>query len=558
MKGVILNSADNVLRHQAEFFSENNPDFFNTNNTETDTIKLIHELEVHKIELEMQNEALLQAKIEAQDIAQKYTNLYNFAPIGYFTVTSNGKIIELNQAGAQLLGKSKSQLLLSQLSYFVQEDTRQSFYDFLAKIFKAPHKQTCEIEIINTSNKPIYIHLTGILNANQMQAELTAVDITSLKLTKLQLQESQNILKSIIESPQEVNIISIDNKFNYLNFNKYHYDTMLNSFGVTVAIGMNILHHLKPELLRKNTLKHFERAFSGESHSVEESIRHDAITTYWLTNYSPIIDKNNAIIGATAYSINITQQKTVELELIKAKEKAEENDKLKTSFLQNINHEIRTPMNMIMGFSNLMIDDFDNKESLINHVNIVNNSCNDLLNIITEILNISRLATGQEIINWEVCNLKTFFSELEQHFKLEQKIIGKQNIMFNLALPKQIKEFNIITDKTKLKQIFTNLITNAIKFTNEGTITGGCQLDRNNKLQFYISDTGIGIPKDKHEAIFERFVQLNKKPTNKGTGLGLSIVKELLALLGGEIKVKSVLGKGSTFSFSIPYSTEPN
>ena len=557
MKGIIFNSEENILRHQAENFSNNNPDFFKTNTNETDTIKLIHELEVHKIELEMQNEALLQAKIEAQEIAKKFTNLYNLAPSGYFTVTPNGKIIGLNQSGAQLLKKSHSQLLESQFGYFVKETSRHTYYDFLTTIVNTATKQTCELEIIDKSENPIYIQLTGIVNTNRIQCELTAVDITSLKLTKLKLQESQNILKSTIESPQEVNILSIDKNFNYLNYNKYHQQSMHNSFGVEVKIGTNILQYLKNEALRINTQKHFEKAFKGESHSVEECIVHDTVSSYWLTNYSPIIDENNAIEGATAYSINITAQKTVEFELLKAKEKAEENDKLKTSFLQNVNHEIRTPMNMIMGFSNLMIDDFDNKEQLINHVKIVNNSCNDLLNIITEILNISRLATGQETINWEVCNLKIFFTELEQHYKLEQKIIGKQNIKFNLEIPLEISNINIITDKTKLRQIFTNLITNAFKFTNNGTITGGCKIDDDNKLIFYITDTGIGMPKDKHKTIFERFVQLNKKPTNKGTGLGLSIVKELLALLGGEIHVESVEGEGSTFSFIIPYATDP-
>lgn len=557
MKGIIFNSEENILRHQAENFSNNNPDFFKTNTNETDTIKLIHELEVHKIELEMQNEALLQAKIEAQEIAKKFTNLYNLAPSGYFTVTPNGEIIGLNQSGAQLLKKSHSQLLESQFGYFVKETSRHTFYDFLTTIVNTATKQTCELEIIDKSENPIYIQLTGIVNANRIQCELTAVDITSLKLTKLKLQESQNILKSTIESPQEVNILSIDKNFNYLNYNKYHQQSMHNSFGVEVKIGTNILQYFKNEALRINTQKHFEKAFKGESHSVEECIVHDTVSSYWLTNYSPIIDENNVIEGATAYSINITAQKTVEFELLKAKEKAEESDKLKTSFLQNVNHEIRTPMNMIMGFSNLMIDDFDNKEQLINHVKIVNNSCNDLLNIITEILNISRLATGQETINWEVCNLKIFFTELEQHYKLEQKIIGKQNIKFNLEIPLEISNINIITDKTKLRQIFTNLITNAFKFTNNGTITGGCKIDDDNKLIFYITDTGIGMPKDKHKTIFERFVQLNKKPTNKGTGLGLSIVKELLALLGGEIHVESVEGKGSTFSFIIPYATDP-
>ncbi|MEY3451883.1 MAG: hypothetical protein RL711_1709, partial [Bacteroidota bacterium] len=171
MKGIIFNSEENILRHQAENFSNNNPDFFKTNTNETDTIKLIHELEVHKIELEMQNEALLQAKIEAQEIAKKFTNLYNLAPSGYFTVTPNGKIIGLNQSGAHLLKKSHSQLLESQFGYFVKETSRHTFYDFLTTIVNTATKQTCELEIIDKSENPIYIQLTGIVNANRIQCE---------------------------------------------------------------------------------------------------------------------------------------------------------------------------------------------------------------------------------------------------------------------------------------------------------------------------------------------------------------------------------------------------
>jgi CheY-like chemotaxis protein len=147
------------------------------------------------------------------------------------------------------------------------------------------------------------------------------------------------------------------------------------------------------------------------------------------------------------------------------------------------------------------------------------------------------------------------FSELSNFFKEHQKKIHKENIFFNLAINCENKETYILTDKVKLKQIFINLIGNAFKFTENGRIEGGCKLNSNNHLVFYVSDTGIGIPIENHKKVFERFTQLNPGENKlvSGTGLGLSIVKGLVGLLGGEIWLESEPGNGTTFYFSIPY-----
>ncbi len=274
--------------------------------------------------------------------------------------------------------------------------------------------------------------------------------------------------------------------------------------------------------------------------------------------------------------VNITQRKLTEIalqeseekykninlelndinhELIISKEKAEESDRLKTAFLQNMSHEIRTPMNAIMGFSELMIKQYNNKTKLEKYCNIINTRCNDLLAIINDLLDIAKIESGQLTVNFEQCNLKILFKELEVLFSEHSQRLGKNNIKLiiqNYCFP---KENIIITDKVKLKQIFINLIDNAFKFTDNGSIEGGCKFDANNNLLFYITDTGSGIPFDQQSKIFERFTQLNPlgHKVIAGTGLGLSIVKGLVNLLGGEIFIESEPGQGSTFSFSIPY-----
>jgi len=251
----------------------------------------------------------------------------------------------------------------------------------------------------------------------------------------------------------------------------------------------------------------------------------------------------------------IAEQKILQFnsDLIIAKEKAEENDRLKTAFLQNLSHEIRTPMNAIIGFSKILVENNDNKPLVEKYSGIITQKCKDLLAIINDILDISKIESGQVIINHEHCNINHLFEELKIHSLEQLHIQHKKHITIDFDAQGNNSCFTVNTDIVKLKQIFTNLINNAIKFTDEGSIHCGCKLDENDNSIFYVTDTGIGIDEIHKHKIFERFIQLdlgNSKLVS-GTGLGLSIVKGLVDLLGGEIWVESEIGKGSTFYFSI-------
>ncbi|MDA3941989.1 MAG: PAS domain S-box protein [Bacteroidetes bacterium] len=245
------------------------------------------------------------------------------------------------------------------------------------------------------------------------------------------------------------------------------------------------------------------------------------------------------------------QRKKMIADLIKSKEKAEESDKLKSAFLANVSHEIRTPMNGILGFLELLKEPDLSEEQMAAYIKIVNKSGQRLLDTINDIIEISRIESGEvEVIEDEVF-LSEVLSYYYDFFKPQTDQIGLTLILKN-QLEKQ--EDCIRTDRHKLDGILTNLIKNAIKFTKKGSIEIGSYIE-NEKLMVYVRDTGIGIPPNRRDAIFDRFVQadLHMTRAHEGSGLGLSIVKAYTEALGGELKLHSEPGKGSEFLIALPF-----
>gem|GEM_PF-479819 len=272
---------------------------------------------------------------------------------------------------------------------------------------------------------------------------------------------------------------------------------------------------------------------------------------------------------------DITDQKQTEAELRKAKEKAEESDRLKSAFLANMSHEIRTPMNGILGFADLLKEPGLSGEALLKYIAIIERSGERMLNIINDLIDISKIEAGQMEVKFSETNIRDQAEYLCTFFKPEMEKKG-----LNLITHFQIKDapLSFWTDREKLYAIITNLLKNAIKYTNEGSIEFGYHFYKDTKsaempdgaslatgdnhkaslphrlmLQIYVKDTGIGIPQDRLDAVFERFVQadIEDKKAMEGAGLGLAISKAYVEMMGGEIWVESNEGEGSTFYFTI-------
>ena len=234
--------------------------------------------------------------------------------------------------------------------------------------------------------------------------------------------------------------------------------------------------------------------------------------------------------------------------LRKAEEKAKENEALKSAFLSNMSHEIRTPLNAILGFSSLLNRENISIEQRKKYVDLIQLGGSRLLRILTDVADMSKLDTKQFSLIYDSCNLNTLIRNLVAQFKLTaDQVQNHMDVDFGLS----DSESELLTDETRLMQIFSNLIVNALRYTKNGTITIGYVLE-GDTLQLFVKDTGIGIAKKHHKTIFDRFVQV-KNSNCSGTGLGLSIIKEIIELMAGEIWVESAKGQGAEFYFNLPY-----
>jgi PAS domain S-box-containing protein len=285
-------------------------------------------------------------------------------------------------------------------------------------------------------------------------------------------------------------------------------------------------------------------------------------STYWSENsFSLIRDENGIPVSILGEGRDITTRKQAEIILqeknqllIEAKERAEESDRLKSAFLANMSHEIRTPLNSIIGFSDLLLDpDFDSNQH-DEFIRMIGASGNNLLAIITDIMDLSKIESGLVSMNFSYFSVPKFLDDIQKQYSIKA---AEKRIEFRVNTSNSDEDMYLESDETKLKQIMVNFVGNAIKFTEKGYIEIGFRKIENT-IKFYVKDSGIGIPEEYHKKIFERFRQVDSSYTRKygGNGLGLAISKSLAELLGGEIGMESEKGEGSTFFITIPAHTK--
>lgn len=381
-----------------------------------------------------------------------------------------------------------------------------------------------------------------------------AIQHSKFRQTEIELQTSRKLLETIINNAiDSIYIKDLHGKYLLIN------EAGLKAMGKTSqeVIGKDdtlFFSASEAKMIMDVDKKVIE---SGMPQTFEDLVTISDGNIHVFSNVKcPMFDDFGKPNGLFGIARDITERKKMEDNLIEAKKKAEESDNLKTAFLHNISHEIRTPLNAIVGFSGLLNNPDLETEMRQHFIEIILQSSDQLLAIIADIVDIATIEAGQVKISEKEIELNTTLRLLFDQYLLKA---NKQNITLTLKPLLPDTEVRIISDETKLSQILSNLISNALKFTKYGYVNFGYQV-KEDELEFFVEDTGIGIPPIMHNEIFKRFRQVENTTARQygGSGLGLSISKAYVEMLGGKIWLNSELGKGSTIYFTIPYKKAPN
>ncbi len=396
-----------------------------------------------------------------------------------------------------------------------------------------------------------------------------SLDITKEKLSEIELKKSEErfdlAMKASNDGLYDWDLITNEVYYSerWKSILGYTDDELPNEF----ATWDSLCHQGE----KNKSLQKLEKAIAGNitHYNAEFRMRHKL--GHWvniLSRAQIIYDEQGKAIRVVGTHSDLTEQKKAEQDLKDALAKAEESDRLKSAFLANMSHEIRTPMNGILGFSQLLKSPKLSGEQLINYVQIIEKSGHRMLNIINNLIDISKIEAGQVEINMDECDIDKQMEFIYSFFKAEA---NKKGIKLIMSTCQHGKNPIVKTDREKLYAILTNLVKNAIKYCHEGSIEFGYHLPPSkhnaqkkekdgSDIQFFVKDTGIGIPTDRQEAIFDRFVQADIEDSNvyEGAGLGLAITKAYVEMLGGQIGLESEEGTGSMFYFTLPYTIPEN
>lgn len=504
---------------------------------------------------------IINSRIKARQIIQdihnrvktsefKYRNLFENMPLGIFMVNNTGSIEKINPAMLKILGSPsiKDSLKLNIFMLPTLKDT-----ELLNDLYACFNKGTSFHKIYEYTSvwgKTAFVK-AHILPAGQSDSKKVLAIVEDYSLQKEKELQLQILSKGVDNSPASVvvtnsegEIIFVNQKF--ISLTGYSFEEVK---GKTPRILKSGYH---PDEFYKDL---WDTINAGNNWIGEFQNKKKNGELFWE---STMITSIKDELGGTTYFMaikeDVTEKKKVELELKSAKEKAEESDRLKSSFLANMSHEIRTPLNAILGFSGIIGEyDISSKKSK-QFIDLIQTNSKQLLNIIDDVLLVSKLQVNQIKIYESAFSIKTLLKELYDCFRKEIKTNTQKKIKLELNI---IEDYNydiIETDKAKLKQILSKLLRNALKFTNEGNITLGFMQNTENKIVFFVKDTGIGIPQEKQKIIFQKFRQADDSKTRQfgGTGLGLSIVKGLIDLLKGDLWLDSKEAGGTTFYFTIP------
>jgi PAS domain S-box-containing protein len=535
-----------ILRRKAEGLLKNKRRKEAEQLSEVDALKLIQELEVHQIELELQNEELISAKEQIAKAADdKFAELYDFAPSGYLTLSNEGKIIEINLCGSQLLGKVRSRLIGSRFGFFVSNDTKPIFNKFLEIVFSSKVKESCQLILLTSKNTTVYVYLDGIAFENGKYCLVTLVDITELKLAEQTVRISQEKYKSLLNaSPDGILLIDLQGII-----------TEVSEIGLELFYASDRNDLIGKDFYRfvpstgKNTLKKIieKTMHEGLVQNVELVLRKKNLSLFISEISSTLIqDQNGVPLSYMIILRDISQRKKTETKQFHADRMASLGE-----MASGIAHEVNQPLNTIsLALDNILHEASSNenisKEYLLLKAEKIFENITRIRNIIDHVRAFSKNDDDYILtafnVNESINNAVSMISEQFNHLAIE----------LNLQLQEDLP---LITGNTfKLEQVIINLLANAkdalIEKKNlksalfKMTVVIRSFLEKRNII-IEISDNGTGIKEDDIDHIMLPFY--TTKDTGKGTGLGLSISYQIIKDMNGTIEFSSNTTSGTIF-----------
>jgi len=539
-------------------------------NTITEARQVYYQLLTAQIEMSMQNDELRRKAAELEVSRDRYLNFFDFGPVGYLILNEKGIIIEANHSVASMFGVSKESLIKQPFAhYIVHEDQGILRHHFKTRFeTSAPkhypirikrnhgHPFRAGVEIStepDAEGRPGYrVVVSGIPDHQWSEEPVKELE----EQIAMNLKNSEERLRLLTEHSREV-VWEVDNTGLYT----YVSPVSKTVYGFTPEEMVGKMHYydlytgVDQEKIRLAALEVLEK--KGHFHDFVNKIITSEGKEVWIsTKGIPVFDQAGVLTGYRGSDADITERTIMEKELIKAKENAEASDRIKTAFMNNISHEVRTPLNGIIGFGNLLSHQNVTQSEREEYVFLLKTSSDRLLRTITDYIDVSLLAAGSH---------KPIIREMDIG-KFLQNMVKKYDrlcIINHLSLLLKVPEFPHVsilhTDEEFLQKIFHALLDNAFKFTKKGSISIG-YIVHPGEIEFFLSDTGIGISSEVLEKIFIPFMQGDHTTTRsyEGSGLGLTIAVGLVRLLGGDIKIESEVGIGTTVIFSLPYETIPD
>ncbi|WP_321417349.1 PAS domain S-box protein [uncultured Methanomethylovorans sp.] len=500
-------------------------------------------LKPHMESLRKSQVSLFEAKEELSQSEEDYRRLFeDHSAIKLLIEPHTGKIIQSNHAAAAYYGWSREEL--GQMS--IQQINTLSPEEIKEEMNKAKSRKNICFEfkhrLADGSMRDVEVFSSTIKMKNKELLHSIVHDITNRKQVEKALQESEQKLRSYVQNAPH-GIFITDANADFLEVNKAA--CMFTGYSEDELTGMSFNDIITQEC-RKKAYNNFIALKSNGFSSAELSFVHKDDTVCWLGIDACKLSENNYLVFAS----DITQKKKAEYSLINAKMMAEENNRMKSEFLANMSHELRTPLTAIIGFSDLLntqhYGELNKKQS--EFVNHIYNSGHHLLDVINDVLDLSKIEAGKMELE---CDHFYVIEVLEEVQKSLFPMASRKGI--EISISKNNNELELFADRLKFKQIMYNLLNNAIKFTPDNGMISVIVKSIGKTIEVSVSDTGIGIPENMHEDIFDPFIQVDASTRRKygGTGLGLALTRRFVEMHNGKIWVESEEGKGSIFTFTI-------